>query len=222
MRSTIVLAAVLLVSAWALPASAHTELDTTVPAADSQVADPPIEVVLDFTAALLPDSQPAVRVIDPNGDDLAAAPPTLDGATVTVPLNLAVTPGPHRVDWAITAADGDDQTGTFTFTFAPPTDVATPPGAVTPTPSPTPTASATAASPTPSETATPAATTSEVTEPSAAAEATEATAVPSVVPGDPEAASTTTRALVVVAAFFAVLAVGAVMLSRARRDGSEQ
>jgi|GEM_PF-3988927 len=219
MRSTIVLAAVLLVSVWALPASAHTELDTTVPAADSQVTDPPIEVVLDFTAALLPDSQPAVRVIDPNGDDLAAAPPTLDGATVTVPLNLAVTPGPHRVDWAITAADGDDQTGTFTFTFAPPADVATPPGAVAPTTPPTPTASDTAVTPAPAETATPAATTSEATEPS---DAPEATAVPSVVPGDPEAASTTTRALVVVAAFFAVLAVGAVMLSRARRDGSEQ
>lgn len=219
MRSTIVLAAVLLVSVWALPASAHTELDTTVPAADSQVTDPPIEVVLDFTAALLPDSQPAVRVIDPNGDDLVAAPPTLDGATVTVPLNLAVTPGPHRVDWAITAADGDDQTGTFTFTFAPPADVATPPGAVAPTTPPTPTASDTAVTPAPAETATPAATTSEATEPS---DAPEATAVPSVVPGDPEAASTTTRALVVVAAFFAVLAVGAVMLSRARRDGSEQ
>ncbi|WP_108665248.1 copper resistance CopC family protein [Euzebya rosea] len=221
MRSTFLLAA-LLVVLQALPASAHTELDTTVPAADSEVLDPPSEVVLDFTAALLPDSEPAVRVIDPNGDDLVAAPPTLEGATVTVPLNLAVTPGPHRVDWAITAADGDDQTGSFTFVFAPPADVATPPGAVVPTESaPTeavPTESADSATgpadPTPSP--------AEATDPGPAPEASEPTATPSAVPGDPEAASTTTRALVVVAAFFAVLGVGAVMLARARRDGSEE
>ncbi len=146
----------------ALPASAHTELEATVPEDGADVADPPVEVVLDFTSALLPGSEPAVRVLDPNGDDLVAAPPTLDGATVTVPLNLAVTPGVHTVDWAITAADGDDQTGSFTFTFAPPADVATPPGAVvetaTPTATPPVTASETPAATPTSEATTPATT----------------------------------------------------------------
>lgn len=221
MRSTFLLAA-LLVVLQALPASAHTELDTTVPAADSEVLDPPSEVVLDFTAALLPDSEPAVRVIDPNGDDLVAAPPTLEGATVTVPLNLAVTPGPHRVDWAITAADGDDQTGSFTFVFAPPADVATPPGAVVPTESAPTEAVPTESADTATGPADPTPTPAEATDPGPAPEANEPTATPSAVPGDPEAASTTTRALVFVAAFFAVLGVGAVMLARARRDGSEE
>ena len=226
MRSTFLLAA-LLVLLQALPASAHTELDTTVPAADSEVVDPPSEVVLDFTAALLPDSEPAVRVIDPNGDDLVAAPPTLEGATVTVPLNLAVTPGPHRVDWAITAADGDDQTGSFTFVYAPPADVATPPGAVVPTESAPTESASTESGPTESADTTTEPTATEPADPTptpAAAidpEASEPTGTPSAVPGDPEAASTTTRALVVVAAFFAVFGVGAVMLTRARRDGIE-
>ena len=151
LRLTVLL--LVLVAAMALPAAAHTELESTVPADGASVTDPPTEVVLDFTAALLPGSQPAVRVIDPAGDDLVAAPPTLEGGTVTVPLNLAVAEGVHTVDWAITAADGDDQTGSFTFTFAPPAAIATPPGAA-PSPTMRPTPSVTA-DPTPAPTPTP-------------------------------------------------------------------
>lgn len=196
-------------------AGAHTELSTTVPEADASVAGPPTEVVLTFTAALQPGSQPAVRVIDPAGDDLVSAPPTLDGATVTVPLNLAVNSGEHQVDWAITAADGDDQTGSFTFIFEP-TVVPQPA-----TPQPTEDAAATAtpvATPdaTEPDTETEASGTHEAETDGAEASASE----DGLVQADEDASSTATRALVVVAAFFAVAGVGAVMLTRGRRDGS--
>lgn len=193
-------------------ASAHTELASTVPAADATVTDPPVEVVLTFTAALQPGSQPAVRVVDPAGDDLVSAPPTLDGATVTVPLNLAVAPGEHVVDWAITAADGDDQTGSFTFTFAP--DATPAPAAPTAPTTPTPPSTDPTAEPTESGTAE-SATTAPPTEPETPEPSTSATE-PALVQADDSASSTATRALVIVAAFFAVAGVGAVMLTRGR------
>lgn len=109
------------------PAWAHTELSESVPAADSTVADPPSEVILTFTSALEPTAPAEVRVMDPNGDDLVAAPATIDGLEVTVPLNLAVTPGAHQVDYIVTAIDGDDISGDLMFFFEPPAEVQNPP-----------------------------------------------------------------------------------------------
>lgn len=113
-------------------ATAHTELAASTPAADAAVADPPSQVVLEFTSALQPGAEVAVEVVDPAGDDLVAAPPAVEGLTVTVPLNLAVNPGEHAVRWAVTAADGDRITDGFAFTFDPPQDVRTPAPATDP------------------------------------------------------------------------------------------
>ncbi|WP_370328450.1 copper resistance protein CopC [Euzebya sp.] len=151
----ILLAVTALLVLTAIPASAHTELAETVPAEAEEVADPPSEVRLTFTAALQPGSTPEVSVVDPNGDDLVAAPPTVDGVEVIVPLNLAVTPGVHTVEWAVTAVDGHPLSGSYAFAFTPPADVATPPvptATTTATATPTPTASAsTPPAPSPSE-----------------------------------------------------------------------
>ncbi len=116
----------------AAPALAHTELVGSSPAGGSSVVDPPTEVVLTFSQAPSADVPVEVEVIDPNGDDLVSAPPTVDGAVVTVPLNLAVTPGVHTVRYALVAQDGDRQVEELSFTFDPPASVATPTETFTP------------------------------------------------------------------------------------------
>lgn len=147
-----VLVASLLLAATLLagPASAHTEIVSTTPAADAVVPDPPSELVIEFGGDLAPDGTVEVRVLDPAGDDLVAGDLLVEGRTVTVPLNLAIAEGVHEVDVAFTAVDGDDQVESFAYTFAPPAAIATPTEdltgppvdpspTTTPTPTPTPT-----------------------------------------------------------------------------------
>lgn len=116
----------LLVLLAALPVAAHTDIASSTPAADSTVTDPPSELVVEFVGDLEPGSAVVARVVDPSGDDLVAGEGTVAGRTATIPLNQAVAAGVHTVDVAYTAADGDDQVATFTFTFAPAAGVATP------------------------------------------------------------------------------------------------
>lgn len=140
----------------ALPAQAHTQIVASTPEADETVTEPPVEVVIEFGEELDPAGTVDVRVIDPAGDDLVAAPPTVEGAVVTVPLNLAVAEGEHTVDVAFTAADGDDQVESFSFTYAPPAAIATPTATVSDAPvQPAPTTPAPTATPTPTPTPTP-------------------------------------------------------------------
>lgn len=146
-----IVGALVMAGAWlcaaAVPALAHTSLASSVPADGEAVPDPPVEVVLTFDEALAAGSDVAAEVIDPAGDDLVAAPPTVDGAEVRIPLNLAVNPGPHEVRFAYRAADGDRQTGTITFVLDPPPSVLTPLPATPPSSPTTPTTAATASTP---------------------------------------------------------------------------
>ena len=138
----------------ATPAAAHTELAASTPADGAVVNDPPVEVVLEFTSALSPDGVPEVTVTDGVGDDLVAAPPTVDRLLVTVPLNLAVTPGLHTVEWTVSAVDGHLLSGTFAFAYEP--AVAPQPVEAAATSQPTPTRPAVGVATAPSPTPTPA------------------------------------------------------------------
>ncbi|MGI9016052.1 MAG: copper resistance CopC family protein [Euzebya sp.] len=109
----------------ATPALAHTDLAESSPADGAVVQDPPSEVILTFTEALSPGDV-LVTVIDPNGDDLVAAPATVEGTQVLIPLNLAVTPGDHAVAFTVVADDGDLVSGEVSFVFDPPQNVRTP------------------------------------------------------------------------------------------------
>ncbi len=110
------------------PAGAHTELESSVPEDGAAVADPPSELVLTFTTAVADAESAQVSVTDPAGDDLVAADPVIseDLTRVTVPLNQAVLPGDHTVEWAVVAEDDHLISGTLTFTLAPPEEVLTP------------------------------------------------------------------------------------------------
>lgn len=216
MRHATALAALLLVVlAW--PAGAHTELAASSPADGEEVADPPAVLLLTFTTALLPGGEADVRVLDGAGDDLVSAPPVIDGLEVTVPLNLAVVPGDHVVDWRVVAADGDPVVGSFSYVFAPPAEIATPPGAVAPTSAPPSDPTPAAAPPSdPSAAASPPEPTPAASGPTEPAGATPPTA-----PGGPSAAEgdgSGSRAGVLVAALLVVggLAAGGWALARRR------
>lgn len=128
----VLLLIVVVLSSWWAPAAAHSELAASTPTDGEAVGDPPSEVELTFTSALQPGSDVEAEVIDPAGDDLVAAPPTVDGTVVTIPLNLAVNPGEHTVRFAFVAADGDRQTDSITFVLDPPQSVLTPLPATSP------------------------------------------------------------------------------------------
>jgi copper resistance protein C len=218
--TALLLAALLLAAVLApTPAGAHTELASVTPADGAAVADPPGEVVLTFTQPLADPEAAQVQVVDPGGDDLVAAPPTVAGAVVTVPLNLAVTPGPHEVRYAVVAQDEHLLEGVVTFVFAPSAAVATPPGAVpsapevAPRPAATPAAGAGAtASPAGAGTATPVETAS-----AAAGDADGPTASPTSTPT--AAGGGIPPALGVLLAALALAAVGALLVKRVREGG---
>ncbi|MGY1772074.1 copper resistance CopC family protein [Blastococcus sp. SYSU D00813] len=118
------------------PASAHTELESTDPAADSTVTAAPAAVTLTFAGTVLGAD---VTVTGPDGP-ASTGPATVEGAVVRVPVSLTAA-GRYEVTWYVTGSDGHPLQGTFGFEHAPP-------AAPEPTAAPT-TAPSTAASPAP-------------------------------------------------------------------------
>ena len=143
-------AALLLTTAGLLvasPASAHDELTSTDPAADTSVETLPEQLTLTFSGELAADpGATELQVTDAEGTSLADGEPLVAGTVVTQPLAGAAS-GPITVLWKVVSSDGHPISGEFGFTVtAPPT----------PTPTPTPTASATPSdTPTAEPTATP-------------------------------------------------------------------
>lgn len=149
------LLAALLVLLPSTRASAHDELVASDPASGSTVQTLPEELLLTFSAALIPsDGGTAVRVTDAAGNDLADGAPEIDGAVLIQPLKTdAATAGEYTVIWQVVSSDGHPTDGEFAFTVA----EGAPPATTEPTETgaPAPTASEPA---TPTEEATPDAT----------------------------------------------------------------
>ncbi|WP_062072282.1 copper resistance CopC family protein [Demequina sediminicola] len=147
-------------------ASAHTELRSSTPAADStvEVLD---EVVLEFSSDIL-DIGTELSLVDAEGTShaLEATYPSTNSVSAPVPGNL--TAGAVTLQWRIVAEDGHPIEGTIPFTYSP-ADAAMTEAEASPTAggasaSPEPTASAVTtggliaeASPSPSPSASPAA-----------------------------------------------------------------
>lgn len=99
------------------PATAHTELVASSPAAGEQVEEPLSTIALTFGDALLPDGEHAIGLFGPDGAEIAAADVAeqLEGELrldIEVGLPSA---GAYTVRWVIVAADGDEQRGEFEF-----------------------------------------------------------------------------------------------------------
>ena len=123
-------------------AQAHTGLSSTSPAADTTVTAPIDAVELTFSGSV---QLREVTVTGPDGASAAAGPGAASGGVVSAPVALTM-PGTHTVTYAVTADDGHQLEGTFTFGYAPPAPATPSPADVT-----TPTATAAPVTGEPSE-----------------------------------------------------------------------
>ena len=100
---------------WSVPCLSHAKLQSSVPAANAQLAHAPPTLTLNFSE----QAQLAVLKLTSSG---AAVPVTVDRAAkassavvVTLP---ALKPGRYEVEWsAIAADDGHITKGSFSFTI---------------------------------------------------------------------------------------------------------
>ena len=97
-------------------ASAHTELLSTSPAADSDVNASQETISLTFAEPPLVDGA-AIVVMNSSGDILDSPAPALDGASLYIPWPADLTSGKVTVQWRATADDGHVLSGEFVFNY---------------------------------------------------------------------------------------------------------
>jgi len=97
-------------------ASAHTDLVSTSPAADSDVNASQATISLTFAEPTLVDGA-AIIVKNSNGDILDSPAPTLDGSTLSIPWPMDLTPGQVTIEWRATGDDGHVLSGDFGFNY---------------------------------------------------------------------------------------------------------
>lgn len=134
--AVVLLAGAVALLAGAAPAWAHTELESSTPAADARVAQAPTEVTLTFTEDV-PADRAEVTVTGPAGTDAAtgtdhaSGPITAAGGTLTVPLEPLGDAGVYEIEYRVVSDDGHPVSGTVPFTLTAPG-----PGAGAPAPTP--------------------------------------------------------------------------------------
>ena len=98
------------------PASAHTDLVSTSPAADSDVLAAQDTISLTFSEPPLVDGA-AIVVMNSSGDILDSPAPSLDGASLSIPWPADLTTGKTTIQWRATAQDGHVESGEFVFNY---------------------------------------------------------------------------------------------------------
>lgn len=98
------------------PATAHTDVVSTSPAADSDVNASQETISLTFTEPPLVDGA-AIVVMNSDGDILDSPAPALEGASISIPWPADLTPGKVTVQWRATADDGHVLSGEFVFNY---------------------------------------------------------------------------------------------------------
>lgn len=97
-------------------ASAHTDLVSTSPAADSDVNASQETISITFAEPTLVDGA-AIVVVDSSGTTLDSPAPVQDGATLSIPWPAGLVPGIVTVQWRATGADGHVLSDEFTFNY---------------------------------------------------------------------------------------------------------
>lgn len=100
----------------AAPAQAHATLVTTVPAEQAALDTPPDRLAMEFSEPVL-DVGAEVKVLV-GGETLLDRRPTVDGATISVPLGGELPAGSYQVLWRATSVDGHVISGAYLFTVA--------------------------------------------------------------------------------------------------------
>lgn len=108
----------------AAPASAHAALIRTDPADGSVVQTAPQQVVLTFSEGVLLSAD-SLRVLDPQGKDVAADAPQHasgrnSGSTATVSLRPGLGNGTYTVAWKAVSQDSHPVAGAFTYSVGAP------------------------------------------------------------------------------------------------------
>lgn len=149
-RPLIATAAALLLAAAGLlvasPASAHDELESSDPAADSSLEALPAQLTLTFSGILSTEAGATeLQVTDAAGTTLAEGAPLVQDNVVTQPLTGTASGGVSvsgsiTVLWKVVSSDGHPISGQYAFTVTtPPTPTETPTPSATPTESAAPT-----------------------------------------------------------------------------------
>ncbi len=117
MRRALVAAAIALQALLPAPASAHAELESSNPAADSVLAEEPAAVTLRFSEQ--PDaSGSSIEVTGPDGGRVTAGHARAKGADgLTVPLAAGLPNGVYAVRWTAATSDGHVVSGSFSFSI---------------------------------------------------------------------------------------------------------
>ncbi|MGR0221245.1 copper resistance protein CopC [Agromyces sp. ZXT2-6] len=103
----------------AAPAFAHNTVIDEGPAAESTIAEPPVEVWIETNDVLLDiEGATAMDVVGPDGRHYATACPTVDGAIASVAAELGPA-GEYTVAYRVVSADGHPITGDHTFLWEP-------------------------------------------------------------------------------------------------------
>ena len=109
-------AGALLAPALALPAQAHEQLVSSVPAEGEVLSELPPQIVLEFTNALL-DATPAVLIRDAADTTVYEATPTVSDRVATAPFP-ALSDGTYHLNWSVVSADGHRIEGSVSFELA--------------------------------------------------------------------------------------------------------
>lgn len=97
-------------------AAAHSDLESTAPAMDEVLADPPSTIRLNFNIEVA-ERGLRVQVRDATGAVIAtAAPVRLDATTVEAAITGPMPAGGQNVRWSVIAADGHRVSGRYGFT----------------------------------------------------------------------------------------------------------
>ncbi len=96
-------------------ASAHSQLESSIPAAGARLDSVPTEVTLTFSEDIAPGLS-QVGVTDGEGLTMTRGKPATDGAVVTQALHPNLLPGTYTVTYKVTSADGHPVSDAFTFT----------------------------------------------------------------------------------------------------------
>ena len=134
-RFVAVLVALLLVGG--APATAHTDLDFTLPTDGAAVGEPVREITVGFTEAVTLVG-PGFEVLDPQGRTLTPFAVTDDDRVFRLQLDPPIGGGEAAVRYEVRAEDGHVITGGFRFTIsaAEPTTTLAPPTTLAPTSAP--------------------------------------------------------------------------------------
>ena len=139
-----IVAAGLLTLVGVQPASAHSALTSSTPAAGAVVTEPLESVDLTFSEAPLAglDAGLRIQVTYASGADVATGDVRVSGTTMRRAVDLDQ--GSYTVLWRYVSPDGHPIEGTLAFEYRAAAPTSTPSASVTPTPSTAPTPSATA------------------------------------------------------------------------------